>query len=164
MIRADVKRVVRATYAFACGTRQNLFCLNNGVSEAEVGAELTYDHFVPQSKGATDDADNLVYACHACNEFKGDYSNGAARLLHPLRDDLIWHLHKTATGECEAVTASGTIVIACLQLNRAPTPQQRSGRNGDTVAGTAQSDCRPSYRVARPTQTAWRPPVIKLSV
>ena len=43
MIRAAVKRLVRTTYAFSCG-----YC---GVSETEVGVELTYDHFLPQAKG-----------------------------------------------------------------------------------------------------------------
>ena len=126
MIRAEVKRLVRATYAFSCG-----YC---GVSETEVGAELTYDHFVPQSKGGADDAANLVYACHACNEFKGDYfeSDDAARLLHPLRDDLTQHLRESATGELKAITASGAVFIARLQLNRAPHVRRR--RNSALIA------------------------------
>ena len=64
MIRAQTKRITRAVYAFRCG-----YC---GVSETQCGAELTYDHFRPQSRNGTDEAANLVYACHACNEFKGD--------------------------------------------------------------------------------------------
>ncbi|MBC8142749.1 MAG: HNH endonuclease [Armatimonadetes bacterium] len=126
MIRADVKRLVRTTYAFSCG-----YC---GVSETEVGAELTYDHFVPQSKGGTDDAENLVYACHACNEFKGDYyeTDDAARLLHPLRDDLTAHWNEAATGELEAITASGTVYIARLHLNRPPLVRRR--RNNALIA------------------------------
>jgi 5-methylcytosine-specific restriction endonuclease McrA len=65
MIRASIKRLVRSIYVMRCG-----YCL---VSEAEAGAELTYDHFQPQSQGGSDEASNLVYACHACNEFKGEY-------------------------------------------------------------------------------------------
>ena len=65
MIRAQTKRIARAVYVFRCG-----YC---GVSEAQCGAELTYDHFRPQSQNGTDDVANLVYACHACNEFKGHY-------------------------------------------------------------------------------------------
>ncbi len=29
--------------------------------------QLTVDHIVPQSQGGTDDGENLVTACHACN-------------------------------------------------------------------------------------------------
>ena len=68
MIRAHEKRITRAVYMCCCG-----YC---GVSETLSGSELTYDHFRPQSQGGADNAANLVYACHACNEFKGDYWSG----------------------------------------------------------------------------------------
>lgn len=76
---------LRETYAFRCG-----YC---GTTEASAGAELTVDHFRPRSRHGSDDADNLVYCCHACNEFKGDFWNpdGERRILHPLRDDMTFH-------------------------------------------------------------------------
>jgi hypothetical protein len=43
MIRASVKRLVRSIYVMRCGYCQ--------VSEAEAGAELTFDHFQPPSQG-----------------------------------------------------------------------------------------------------------------
>lgn len=112
MIRAQTKRIVRTIYAFRCG-----YC---GISEVQCGAELTYDHFLPQSLGGTDDAANLVYACHACNEFKGDYwSNGeATRLLHPLTDDLLFHIAGEKDGTLRGMTELGRVYIEQLQLNR----------------------------------------------
>jgi 5-methylcytosine-specific restriction endonuclease McrA len=56
---------LRQRYQYACG-----YCT---VTEDSVGSELTIDHFKPQSKGGTDDDDNQVYSCHACNSFKSDY-------------------------------------------------------------------------------------------
>jgi hypothetical protein len=112
VIRAQTKRIVRAVYVFRCG-----YC---GVSEAQAGAELTYDHFCPQSKGGTDDAANIVYACHACNEFKGDYwyDSEDTRLLHPLIDNLALHFVEDSEGILRSLTTLGQIYIEQLQLNR----------------------------------------------
>lgn len=122
MIRAQTKRIVRAVYAFRCG-----YC---GVSEAQVGAELTFDHFRPQSQGGTDDAADLVYACHACNEFKGDYwtENSDTRLLHPLTDDLAQHVFEEINGTLRALTTLGQVYVERLQLNRAALVAQRQER------------------------------------
>jgi 5-methylcytosine-specific restriction endonuclease McrA len=62
-------------------------CAYCGIRESDAGAELTVDHFHPQSRGGAHSLDNWVYRCHACNEFKGDYwSPGTARqILHPHR-------------------------------------------------------------------------------
>lgn len=114
MIRASVRRLVRSIYVMRCG-----YC---HVSEADVGAELTYDHFQPLSHGGSDEQDNLVYACHACNEFKGEYFGKTedARLLHPLRDDLRLHLRQEADGTLQSITPSGQRYIERLQLNCPP--------------------------------------------
>jgi 5-methylcytosine-specific restriction endonuclease McrA len=73
---------LRQLYQFRCG-----YC---GTSESEMGAELTVDHFQPRSRGGTEEANNWVYCCHACNEFKGDLwqPGSTGRILHPLQDDL----------------------------------------------------------------------------
>ncbi len=122
MIRAQTKRIVRAVYAFRCG-----YC---GVSEAQCGAELTYDHFRPQSHGGTDDVANLVYACHACNEFKGEYwsEDEGTRLLHPLTDDLKLHVVGEITGMLRPLTALGQVFIDQLQLNRSALVENRQER------------------------------------
>jgi 5-methylcytosine-specific restriction endonuclease McrA len=62
MLRRDR---IRERYGFRCG-----YC---GVHEDEVGALLTLDHFHPRARGGSDTEDNLVYCCHACNEYKGDW-------------------------------------------------------------------------------------------
>jgi 5-methylcytosine-specific restriction endonuclease McrA len=64
-MRRALRQSVRTRYRFQCG-----YC---GVSEINIGAEMTIDHFVPRVRGGEDTPDNLVYCCHACNEFKGDY-------------------------------------------------------------------------------------------
>lgn len=86
MIRVQTKRIVRAVFGLHCG-----YC---GVSEVQCGAELTYDHFRPQLQQGSDDIANLVYACHACNQFKGEYwsEDEESRLLHPITDDVKLHI------------------------------------------------------------------------
>lgn len=101
---------MRAVYAFRCG-----YC---GVTEAQVGSELTFDHFRPQSRGGPDDVANLVYACHACNEFKGEYwaESDNTRLLHPLTDDLTQHIVEEKNSTLRPLTALGQVYLDRLQL------------------------------------------------
>ena len=61
------RAAVRAAYDSRCG-----YCT---VHESEAGTELEIDHFQPRSAGGSDDLDNLVYCCTACNRLKGDFSN-----------------------------------------------------------------------------------------
>jgi hypothetical protein len=95
------------------------------VSEAEVGGELTVDHFRPLSAGGDDSDANLVYACVRCNQYKGALLPEATdreherRLLHPLYDDLAAHIREDEnTGRLEGLTATGRFHIAALRLNR----------------------------------------------
>ena len=122
MIRAQAKRIVRAVYGFRCG-----YC---GVTEAQVGSELTFDHFRPQLQAGTDDAANLVYACHACNEFKGEYwsEDSDNRLLHPLTDDLTLHIVEEENGTLRPLTTLGQVYLEQLQLNRSALVENRRER------------------------------------
>ncbi len=45
----------------------------------------TLDHVQPLSRGGSHDADNLVAACHRCNQWKGDEDGETfmARLRRP---------------------------------------------------------------------------------
>jgi HNH endonuclease len=111
-MRSDEREALRVRFAFRCG-----YC---GVSETDVGAELTVDHFHPRSRGGPDEIDNWIYCCHACNEFKGDYwgPESARRILHPLRDNLAEHLAERDDGTLEALTESGAFHVQKLHLNR----------------------------------------------
>jgi 5-methylcytosine-specific restriction endonuclease McrA len=87
-ISAATRATIRTAYDRRCG-----YC---GVREIWVGNELEIDHFRPISHDGADELDNLVYACTACNRFKGDYwptdaTPESFRLLHPLRDNLTLH-------------------------------------------------------------------------
>jgi hypothetical protein len=105
-------RALRERYDFRCG-----YC---SIHETEAGAELTVDHFQPRSQGGTDESDNLVYCCHACNEFKGSYwrPDSPRRLLHPQRDDLRMHLNLTDDGTWVGLTETGGFHLRRLRLNR----------------------------------------------
>ncbi|WP_437551554.1 HNH endonuclease [Sorangium sp. So ce367] len=87
------------------------------------GGELEIDHFYPLAAGGSDDIENLVYACTACNRFKGDYApaHGAPdslRLLRPQRDDLGAHVEETVHGRLIGLTPRGWFHIQRLHLNR----------------------------------------------
>jgi hypothetical protein len=96
-----------------------------GVHEEDVGGELTVDHFRPLIAGMDESDDNLVYACHRCNLYKGDFvpthvdlANGW-RVVHPIRDNYAEHIRENATtGELEALTATGRFHVILLHLNR----------------------------------------------
>ncbi len=114
---------LRRRFQYRCG-----YC---GVREADVGAELTVDHFQPRSRGGADDADNLVYCCHACNEFKGDFwePDAPLRLLHPLRDAPAAHLVEEPDGTLRGLTETGSAHIDRLRLNRDPLVAYRRERH-----------------------------------
>lgn len=114
-ISAEARATVRTAFGGRCG-----YC---GVSETSVGGELEIDHFHPQAAGGSDDIENLVYSCTACNRFKGDYAPttdtpDSLRLLHPRRDDLTAHLDETVHGRLVGLTPRGWFHIQRLHLNR----------------------------------------------
>src|SRR5437879_3782980 len=104
-MRPEQREHLRRLYNFRCG-----YC---GVSEVHSGANLTADHFQPRSRGGTHDLENLVYCCHACNEYKGDVdqSDPIERILHPLRDILSQHLIEDEDGTLRAQTRTGAFHI-----------------------------------------------------
>ena len=119
--------VVRRLYRYTCG-----YC---GITETDVGSELTVDHFKPRAVGGTDELDNLVYACWKCNQFKHDFWPNAEDLvyqrhvLHPLFDDLAVHFYSNEqTGQLEALTETGRFHIATLRLNRPQLVKYRLGQ------------------------------------
>lgn len=111
-MRQDERETLRQRFQFRCG-----YC---GVSERDAGSELTVDHFQPRSQGGLHEAENWVYCCHACNEFKGDswQPNSLDRILHPLRDDVAAHVVEQEDGTLRALSQPGAFHIERLHLNR----------------------------------------------
>lgn len=108
---------VRQAFAFRCG-----YC---GVNEAEAGCEFTVDHYQPRAAGGNDDLGNLIYACHRCNQYKGEFWPSTEQLaaglvvLNPQRHDPAQHLRENElTGELEALTEAGAFHLRLLHLNR----------------------------------------------
>jgi len=111
-MRDEVRQQLQERYDFCCG-----YC---GVRDVDAGAKLTVDHFLPRSHGGADDLENLVYCCHACNEYKGEYwhDNEEKRVLHPQNNTLSQHLSEGDDGRLYALTERGAIHIQRLHLNR----------------------------------------------
>lgn len=111
-MRPAERETLRRLYQFRCG-----YC---GISEVDIGAELTVDHFQPRSQGGKHEPGNWVYCCHACNEYKGDLwqPNSLQRILHPLRDGLHAHLVEEEDGTLRGLTTAGRFTIERLRLNR----------------------------------------------
>jgi hypothetical protein len=108
----EERAALRRLYEYRCG-----YC---GVSETDVGAELTIDHFQPRSRGGQDQWDNWVYGCFTCNNHKGDYwqPESVQRILHPLRDYLAEHIAEQSDGTLVGLTETGRFHIERLHLNR----------------------------------------------
>ena len=108
---------VRARWNARCG-----YC---GVSEEDVGGDLTVDHFVPVVAGGDESDGNLVYACFRCNTFKGEFHPTledlvyGRRVLHPLRDDISQHVRlEEATGanSDRSRKPGGSILRSCISI------------------------------------------------
>lgn len=121
-MRHEEREILRRRFDFRCG-----YC---GVRERDVGAELTVDHFQPQSRGGAEQPDNWIYCCHACNEFKGDcwQPESDQRILHPLLDDPLTHFAADIDGVLRPRTETGRFHIERLRLNRPPLVQYRRER------------------------------------
>jgi hypothetical protein len=135
-MRQEEREMLRRRFQFRCG-----YC---GVSERDVGAELTVDHFQPRSQGGLHEPENWVYCCHAGNEFKGDFWQPSAprHILHPLRDELAAHLIEQEDGTLLALSETGTFHIERLHLNRQPLVAYRCERRRLEAARQSQARLR----------------------
>lgn len=114
-ISETVRLQVRQRADFACE-----FC---GVTETDVGGQLTIDHFRPQSKGGADDVENLLYCCQRCNQYKVDYwpaRSDEPVLWNPRRESSDTHLLILADGTLYPITPTGAFTLKRLRLNRPP--------------------------------------------
>ena len=100
--------------------RAEFLCEYCGVSETEIGGELTVDHFKPISKNGGDEEKNLAYCCFRCNVYKGDYWTGNSKLFNPREDEKDEHFWLSETVKLFALTETGEFTIKLLRLNRQP--------------------------------------------
>lgn len=144
MVMQAQREAVRRAYHFRCG-----YC---SVHENETGSELEVDHHHPQSQGGTDDDDNLVYACSACNKAKGDFlgrPGSQERILHPRIDPMDEHLRPAADGRMEALTALGAFHIRRLRLNRPQLVALRQARLRHMDASTRITELESAIQQSR---------------
>lgn len=112
-VSTDTRQQVRERANFACE-----YC---GVTETDVGGELTIDHFQPQSKSGEDSLENLVYCCVKCNQHKADYwidDSNAPSLWNPRTEQFIEHFLRLIDGNLYPLTDKAQFTIRLLRLNR----------------------------------------------
>ena len=114
-INIDLRMQVRERANFACE-----FC---GVTETDVGGQLTVDHFLPKSKGGKDNFENLIYYCVCCNQYKLDYwpthSNDLS-LWNPRLEPFSKHFLTLDDETLYPLTPTGSFTLKRLRLNRPP--------------------------------------------
>ena len=114
-ITNDIREQVRRRANFACE-----FC---GVTETDVGGELTIDHFRPITKDGDDGLENLLYCCHRCNQYKLDYWSthpDEPSLWNPRREPVAQHFLELDNGMLHPLTDTGAFTLKRLRLNRPP--------------------------------------------
>lgn len=124
IINKALRDQIRQRAAFACE-----YC---GVSESDTGGLLTLDHFQPQSKGGSDQPENLIYCCNRCNSYKHNYfpsSNKEPSLWNPTQSDKDLHFFELDNGQLKALTPIGKVTIDLLRLNRDSLIQYRLQKN-----------------------------------
>lgn len=122
-ILKELREQVRQRAGFRCE-----YC---GVTETDTGGMLTVDHFQPSAKNGSDKADNLIYCCHRCNEYKSDYwpqALGALDLWNPRREAAEAHFAENEDGSLIDLTETGRFTLARLRLNRPPLTANRLRR------------------------------------
>ena len=100
-------------------------CAYCQTTQANSGYPMVVDHVVPSSKGGSTEFDNLCFACHRCNEFKGattaledPLSGEMSPLFHPRRQTWAEHFTWDATGiRLLGLTAVGRVTVIALNMN-----------------------------------------------
>ena len=103
--------------------RAQLACEFSDIAEADVGSQLTIDHFQPRAKGGDDSLDNLVYCCAACNQYKHDYWPSfpdAPSLWNPRNEPAEQHFLELDDGMLYPLSATGAFTLTRLRLSRPP--------------------------------------------
>jgi HNH endonuclease len=109
------------TVKYQIRQRANFSCEYCGVSEENIGGELSIDHFRPQSKQGSDEIDNLVCCCIRCNMYKGNFwvkRSDKPILWNPRLEALDNHCWQAENGRLFALTETGELTLRVLNLNR----------------------------------------------
>lgn len=125
-ISAPDREFIRQRAQFACE-----YC---GIREVDAGSELTVDHFQPRAQGGTDDLDNLVYSCIACNQYKHDYWSNSPQephLWNPRQQPFSQHFLRMNDGLLQPLSEIGLFSLQLLHLNRLPLVEYRQKRQQD---------------------------------
>lgn len=112
-ISREQREQARQRAGFACE-----YC---GVTETDTAGELTLNHVQPQSKGGSDELDNLLLCCHRCNGYKADYwppEPDSPHLWNPRVEDASAHFVELADGRLFTTTRVGAFTLSRLRLNR----------------------------------------------
>jgi hypothetical protein len=136
-IAAATRRLVRERAGFACE-----YC---GVTETDIGGELTIDHFQPRAYGGTDHTENLLYCCHRCNEYKADYwpmRPDDTPLWNPRREGTDRHLLLLDDGSLYPITPVANFTLKRLRLNRPALVAFRLRRRSHTEEQQLLAQCR----------------------
>jgi hypothetical protein len=112
-----LKALISSQAGYRCG-----YCLS---PEHLMGAPMTIEHLVPDSKGGKTVEENLWLSCDRCNVFKGaqttalDPKTGKETpLFNPRHQKWQEHFRWRSDGlEIEGITACGRATIVALQLN-----------------------------------------------
>ncbi len=117
-ISQDVREEVKQRAGACCE-----YCYSQEFFSAD---SFTLDHIIPYSKGGSNEADNLAYACQGCNRRK--YIHRKARdpkswkkvpLYHPRNHEWEEHFRWTEDYlEIVGISATGRATVAKLALNR----------------------------------------------
>jgi HNH endonuclease len=121
-MRLEDREALRRRFAFRCG-----YC---GVSESDIGAELTVDHFQPRSRDGPDEPASWVYSSFNCNNHKSDVwaPDSPLRILHLLNDRLSEQIAEQPDGTVTGLTETGRFHVEQIQLNRPPLIAHRLAR------------------------------------
>ena len=89
------------------------------------GYPMVVDHIIPLSKGGRTEFDNLCFACHRCNEYKGSttimedpLTGEMVSLFHPRRHTWSDHFAWNAAGiRIVGLTTVGRVTVITLNMN-----------------------------------------------
>jgi len=121
-------------------------CVYCDAHENEIGGveSMTLDHFRPKDKykHLTHDPSNLVWACHICNQLKGNlwpaygHDNGHYEVtfinekgfIDPFSEDIADFMELSPDGQLKALKDPALYIISFLKLNRIGVRKIRENR------------------------------------